>query len=193
MIDPAGQLARVRRADEDPPVTSEPSEPSKKGRLRRGLAFAFGGILLLLLVHALVFEMFLVAGSSMDPTLKDDDRVLVLKLLDARRGELVVFKNPLEPAQNVIKRVLAVEGDTVCMREGRLYVNGREVGEPYLVHPSDHDASLDFPEIRVEAGRIFVLGDNRIVSQDSRRPFGAIDVRQVVGRAVLALWPVRLL
>jgi signal peptidase I len=176
-------------SDEDPPVTA----PTSKGRLRRGLAFAFAGVLLLLLVHALVFEMFLVAGSSMDPTLRDDDRVLVLKVLDARRGELVVFKNPLEPAQNVIKRVVAVEGDSVSMKDGKLYVNGREVGEPYLVHPSDHDAQLDFPETRIQQGRIFVLGDNRSVSQDSRRPFGAIDVRQVVGRAVLALWPVRLL
>lgn len=161
--------------------------------MRRALAVVFVGVLLLLLGHALVFEPLRVVGNSMDPTLKEEDRVLVLKLLDARRGELVVFKNPLDPLQNVIKRVVAVEGDRVAIRDGRLLVNGREVGEPYLVHPSDRDSQLDFPETTVGPGRIFVLGDNRVVSHDSRRPFGPIDVRHVVGRAVLALWPMRLL
>jgi signal peptidase I len=104
-----------------------------------------------------------------------------------------VFKNPLEPAQNVIKRVVAVGKDRVAIRDGRLFVNRIEVAEEYLKHPSDRDAVLDFPEVEVAEGTIFVLGDNRIVSQDSRRPFGPIDTRLVIGRAVLALWPMRLL
>jgi signal peptidase I len=185
---PSWQLERVGAE----PITEEATERRAR-RVRRGLAAAFVGALLLLLGHALVFEPLRVVGNSMDPTLREQDRVLVLKLVEARRGELVVFKNPLDPAQNVIKRVVAVAGDRVAIREGRLYVNGLEIGEPYLVHPSDRDAALDFPETLVGPGSIFVLGDNRIVSQDSRRPFGPIDVKNVVGRAVLALWPVRLL
>jgi signal peptidase I len=173
-------------------VGSEP-EDKRARRVRRGLAIVFVAILLVLLAHALVFEPLRVVGNSMDPTLKEEDRVLVLKLLDAKRGELVVFKNPLDPLQNVIKRVVAIEGDSVAIRDGRLVVNGLEIAERYLVHPSDHDAALDFPETRIAPGSIFVLGDNRSVSQDSRRPFGPIDVRNVVGRAVLALWPMRLL
>jgi len=172
---------------------TEATEERKARRMRRGLAVVFVSALLLLLGHALVFEPFLVTGNSMDPTLKDDDRVLVLKLLDAKRGELVVFKNPVEPDQNVIKRVVALGGDRVEIRNGHVLVNGVELGEPYLAHPSDHDAALDIPETFVEPGKIFVLGDNRIVSLDSRRAFGPINVRQVVGRAVLALWPMRLL
>ncbi len=179
-------------------MTSEPEadggpDDRRARRVRRGLAVLFMGALLLLLAQALVFEPLRVVGSSMDPTLKDEDRVLVLKLADAGKGQLVVFKNPLAPAQNVIKRVVAVAGERVAIREGRLLVNGLEIGEPYLVHPSDHDAALDFPETLVGPGTIFVLGDNRAVSQDSRKPFGPIEVRMVVGRAVLALWPVRLL
>jgi signal peptidase I len=176
-----------------PDVTEAP-EDRKARRARRGLAALFVLALLLLLGHALVFELFLVTGNSMDPTLKDDDRVLVLKLMEPRRGELVVFKNPNEPAQNVIKRVIAVGGDTVEIRNGRVLVNGNELGEPYLVHPSDRDGSLDMAALQVGPDRMFVLGDNRIVSQDSRRAsFGAIDARHVIGRAVLALWPMRLL
>lgn len=173
-------------------VTETPPD-RRAGRVRRGLAILFVGSLALLLAHALLFEPLRVVGTSMDPTLKEDDRVLVLKLLDAHRGQLVVFKNPNEPTENVIKRVVALEGDTIAIKDGRVIVNGHEIGEPYLAHPSDHDASLDIAETRVGPGRIFVLGDNRIVSQDSRRAFGPIDVRNVVGRAVLALWPMRLL
>ncbi len=169
------------------------TEGGKGRRSRSVLAVIFGVVLLLLLAHALVFEPFLVTGNSMDPTLRDSDRVVVLKFLDARRGELVVFKNPFEPEQNVIKRVVALGGDRVAIKGGRVLVNGLELGEPYLVHAADHDASLDLPETLVEPGKIFVLGDNRIVSQDSRRSFGPIDARHVVGRAILALWPVRLL
>ncbi|MEZ0228979.1 MAG: signal peptidase I [Planctomycetota bacterium] len=174
-------------------VSVPESSDRRAQRVRRWLAAAFVGALLLLLAHALIFEPLRVVGNSMDPTLKEQDRVLVLKVVDARRGELVVFKNPLDPAQNVIKRVVAVAGDKVAIREGRLFVNGLEIRESYLVHPSDHDAALDFPETSVGSGNIFVLGDNRIVSQDSRRPFGPIDAKNVVGRAVLALWPMRLL
>src|SRR4051812_39169710 len=119
------ELARAPRRDDDRIVSSEPEEQRAR-RFRRGLAIIFVGILVLLLAHALVFEPLRVIGTSMDPTLKEEDRVLVLKLVDARRGQLVVFKNPLEPVQNVIKRVVAVEGDRVAMRDGRLRVNGLE-------------------------------------------------------------------
>jgi signal peptidase I len=188
-----GQLARISDGDDDRAVSEAPAERSAR-RLRRGLSTFFVLALLLLLAHALVFELFLVTGNSMDPTLKDEDRVLVLKHVDPKRGELVVFKNPNEPAQNIIKRVIALGGDTIEIRNGRVLVNGAELGEPYLVHPADRDGSLDMASLAVGPGKIFVLGDNRIVSQDSRRAsFGPIDARHVIGRAVLALWPMRLL
>lgn len=161
-------------------------------RLRRGVAVVFGAALALLLVHALLVEVFVVGGSSMDPTLRETDRVLVLKPLDPGRGDLVVFRNPIDPGQNVIKRVVGAAGDRVAIRGGHVFVNGAELGEPYLAHPNDRDPTLDLGEVAVPPGHFYVLGDNRVASSDSRR-FGPVDARLVVGRAVLALWPPRLL
>jgi signal peptidase I len=101
-----------------------------------------------------------------------------------------VFRNPWDPTQNVIKRVVARGGDKVAIRAGVVVVNGRELDEPYLVHPSDRDGSMNETERTLEPGQVYVLGDNRAASFDSRR-FGPIEPSCVVGRAVLALWPLR--
>jgi signal peptidase I len=177
---------------EGPGTLSPPEKPGERHsrRLRQGLALVFAGALALLLVHALLLEVFVVGGSSMDPTLRETDRVVVVKVLGVRRGDLVVFKNPWDGGQNVIKRVVATEGERVAIKAGRVLVNGRELGEPYLTHPADHDATEDRAEEVLAPGRIFVLGDNRVASLDSRK-FGPIETRLIVGRAVLALWPPR--
>ncbi len=155
--------------------------------MRRGIAAAFLGALALLLLHALLVEVFVVGGTSMDPTLRERDRVLVVKVLEPQRGQLVVFRLD---QRNVIKRVVAGPGERVEIRRGRVLVNGDELGEPYLVHPLDRDPHVNQPELVLEPGHYFVLGDNRVSSTDSRT-LGPIDARTVVGRAVLAFWPPR--
>ena len=126
----------------------------------------------------------------MDPTLEEGDRVVVVKVLGAGRGDLVVFRHPLEPRQNVVKRIVGRPGERVAIRAGIVYVDGAELGETYLRHPNDRDPSVNYPETLLGEGELFVLGDNRAASQDSRR-FGPIDVRSVIGRAVLTLFPTR--
>jgi signal peptidase I len=162
-------------------------EDRRARHLRRGIAVAFLGALFLLLLHALVFEVFQVGGTSMDPTLRERDRVVVLKVVEPRRGQLVVFRLD---QRNVIKRVVAVPGERVEIRRGHVLVNGAELEETYLVHPFDQDPRQNHPELVVEPGHLFVLGDNRVASTDSRT-LGPIDARTVVGRAVIAFWPPR--
>lgn len=174
-----------------PPATAPPEAEPAGGRwARRVLATSLVGTLAVILVRALLVEVLVVSGSSMEPTLVEEDRVVVVKVAEPERGELVVFRNPLDPTQKVIKRVVARAGQRISIRGGMLLVDGREVDEPYLGHASDHDGSIALAETAVPEGHVFVLGDNRVVSSDSRR-FGPVDSRLVVGKAVLALWPLR--
>lgn len=144
-------------------------------------------------------QAFVIPSGSMEPTLQVNDRVLVAKfayrISDIHRGDVVVFKNPArlpdEPAQ-LIKRVVGVGGDVIQTVDGKLVVNGALVSEPYLAPgtrtraPDGHD----LPKTTVPAGHIFVMGDNRGNSRDSRY-IGPIDNKTVVGKAFFRLWPVR--
>jgi signal peptidase I len=144
-------------------------------------------------------QAFVIPSGSMEPTLQVNDRVLVAKfayrISDIHRGDVVVFKNPArlpdEPAQ-LIKRVVGVGGDVIQTVDGKLVVNGALVPEPYLAPgtmtraPDGHD----LPKTTVAAGHIFVMGDNRGNSRDSRY-IGPIENKTVVGKAFFRLWPVR--
>jgi len=150
-----------------------------------------------LLVRAFVLQQFAVSGHSMDTTLHDADRVLVNKLSyrlhDPRRGDVVVLKT-LEGTgeRDLIKRVVALPGETVEYRSCVLYIDGREVVEPYLdpavVTPTvcgSDQAPLEVPDEHV-----FVLGDNRGGSKDSRdQGLGPIDYDDIIGRAFVIIWP----
>ena len=156
-----------------------------------GLTFGFG-------VKAYVAEPFKVPSASMRPTLQEHDRIIVFKgaylLGDPKRGEVIVFsgENIYYPAgqddQFYVKRVIATAGDTVtcCDADGRVKVNGSTVVEEYL---NDGDGSTEpFKEITVADGHVFVMGDNRGDSLDSRF-IGVIPTDQVVGRVYARIWP----
>jgi signal peptidase I len=143
----------------------------------------------LLLVRAHVAEPFRIPSDSMAPTLVAGDHVLVDKRAyrDAapRRGDLVVFRAP-RTGEVLLKRVVAVGGDTVGIEDGVLVVDGRRPREPYA-DPEAID-SVYFGPVRVRAGTVFVLGDNRADSEDSR-DFGAVPARDVIGRVQARIWP----
>lgn len=152
-----------------------------------------GALLLAFLVKTFLFQVFLIPSSSMFPTLRDDDRVVVNKLSyelgEIERGDLVVFDRPERLVSNdidhLIKRVVAVAGETVSAEGGQVLVDGRPLEEPYLppgVVTSDMDPFV------VPSGHLWVMGDNRGASEDSR-VFGPIDDDLVVGRAFVKLWP----
>ena len=173
-------------------------------------------ILTAVLLTNYVVQAFFIPSESMEDTLVVDDRVLVNKLAykmrSPRQGEIVVFASPEKASINVpktgfigdfmneaaqglglrssvqdlIKRVIAVEGQTVEVKIGSVFVDGKQIDEPYR---KDFLPMPDFPPTKVPKGKIFVMGDNRFQSHDSRS-FGAIDVDTVVGRSVALIWPV---
>jgi signal peptidase I len=145
------------------------------------------------LIRQYVVQTFYIPSASMHETLIEGDRVLVNKvgyhLHDIHRGDVVVFRKP--PNLNVseddlIKRVVALPGETVEGRGGKVYVNGAPLDEPY-VEPLCHGTG-EFPKVTVPAGTLWMMGDNRCNSSDSR-VFGPIDEHLVVGRAFVIAWP----
>jgi signal peptidase I len=128
-----------------------------------------------------------VAGESMEPTLHSGEVVLVDKLAkhDVARGDLVVFHDP-EDGAGTVKRVVGLPGDRVTIHDAVLRVNDRPVEEPYV-----DAASIDglyTPTTEVPEDSLFLLGDNRALSIDSRA-FGPVDLDEVEGRVVVRLWP----
>lgn len=168
-----------------------------------------------ILIKTFLFQAFYIPSSSMEDTLNINDRVLVNKLTyrfgDINRGDVIVFDDPRggfeEPDESVIdsavrnvfesiglatprsefiKRVIGVSGDTVEGIGGMVYVNGMALDEPYLKDPGY--AIPPFGPVEVQAGQLFVMGDNRAASQDSRF-FGTIPTDDVVGKAFVIIWP----
>jgi signal peptidase I len=136
-------------------------------------------VVLALVVRTFVVESFQVQGHSMEPTLHDGERLLVSKFVyrftDPARGDIVVFRYPLRQAR---------PGDGVRIERGRVYVNGQPLEEPYVLRTGDYS----MPERIVPPGQVFVLGDNRMNSEDSRY-FGFVPIDLLVGRALLVYWP----
>lgn len=156
-------------------------------------AFEFGKTLIVAFVLAQlimvsVAQAFQVEQYSMEPTLLPRDRVLVDKFLyrlrQPHRGDVVVLKYPLNPQRNYIKRIVALPNDTVEVREGILYVNGQPTREPYI---NGHSVG-NFGPATVPPDSVFVMGDNRNNSEDSRA-FGPLAKDLIVGQATLIYWP----
>lgn len=139
-------------------------------------------------LHTFVTQVYAISGSSMEPTLHHGERVVIDKLgpafTDLGPGDMVIFSSPNDPAKNLVKRVIGVAGDRITFRGDRVYRNGGEVTETYALSGLYHqNRSFDVAE-----GQIFVLGDNRPQSKDSRH-FGPVEVESVRGRVLFRLWP----
>ena len=174
-------------------------------------------IVIAVLLRAFIAQAFRIPSASMEPQLEVGDRVVVSRLAydlhEPRRGDVVVFDCPPragcdEPpddalplralkalaealllrqpeVEEFIKRVIALPGETVEGRDGAVWVDGRRLVEPYL---PDGTATSDFGPVTVRVGQVWVMGDNRGNSSDSR-VFGPIDADTIVGRAILRVWP----
>lgn len=146
-------------------------------------------------VFLLLFRVIVVSGDSMYDTLWDGDYVLLLSNLfyqDPQYGDIVVIsKHGFDNGKPIIKRVIATEGQTVDIdfEQGVVYVDGVALQENYIHNLTTREEGTQFP-LTVADGCIFVLGDNRGVSQDSRSPeIGQIDQREVLGKALLLMLP----
>ncbi|MHC6179596.1 signal peptidase I [Clostridium sp. JNZ X4-2] len=142
------------------------------------------------LIITFIFETVSVDGHSMDPTLNNGDRLIVEKVSYYFRapkpGDIVVIKYPADPKEKFIKRVIGVGGDRVRIEDGKLYVNDVVKNEPYILETM----TGNFDEVTVPQNTVFVLGDNRNNSRDSRYPdVGFVSYKMVVGRAAFRLYP----
>ena len=154
-----------------------------------------GAILVAFLVKTFLVQAFEIPSPSMEMTLVKGDRVLVNKLSydlhDVNRGDVIVFTRPAslsggpDDPKDLIKRVIGRPGDTVQSRDGKVYVNGRLLEEPYLQKGVVTDG-MDEP-VTVPEGHVWVMGDNRGDSADSR-VFGPVPEDTIVGRAFMRMW-----
>lgn len=175
---------------------AELADARRRERVRGVVEWAvviLGAILIAFLVRTFLFQAFFIPSESMEPTLVNRDRVIVNKLSyqlhDVNRGDLIVFgrppNEPVEDIEELIKRVVAVEGETVEARDGSVYINRQRLHEPYL---TEGTFTAAFGPVEVPPGHVFVLGDNRGNSRDSR-VFGPVDEDLIVGRAFVRVWP----
>jgi len=157
--------------------------------LFRDLVFA---LMIMSLVLVFVAQPVKVEGTSMLPRLHDGERIFVNKMIyyglpEIQRGDIVVFWFPDDPSKSYIKRVIGLPGETVQMRSGRIYINGRELPEPYI-DPTLNVADEDRPPTYVKPHYYFVMGDNRDNSSDSRS-WGLVPEKYIYGKALVRYWP----
>ena len=184
------------------PQGVEPSEgPGHRSRSVR-LTLEWVGVVVLALVAAFlvktfVLQTFFIPSASMEPTLNIGDRVFVNKLAysfhPVHRGDVVVFTLPSGESagtgvDDLIKRVIGLPGETIQAREGRIYIDGRPLAEPWLPKGVSPVAGLPLERTRIPRDDYFLMGDNRGDSSDSRH-FGPIPGNLIVGRAFVRIWP----
>jgi signal peptidase I len=150
-----------------------------------GAAFAIA-----MLVQTFMFRVTGILQESMLPTIDPGDRIIVncltYRFREPRPGEVVVVHDPLDDKKDIIKRVIGLGGDTIEVMDGVLYINGAVVDEPYVVNKDlvNGQARFTIPE-----GYIYVMGDNRPKSGDSRG-FGAVAEDQIIGKVICVIWPI---
>ncbi|GMR24177.1 MAG: hypothetical protein BMS9Abin37_2690 [Acidobacteriota bacterium] len=192
-----GSVAAEAPAEEDSP----PVEPSKEHKELGDKARPFQSLIDLLhdlaiaivvcvILITYVVQAFKVQGTSMSPELLDGERILVNKFVyrfaDIERGDVVVFWYPEDPELSFIKRVVGLPRETVEVRNGKVYVDGVLIDEPYVIVDNADRRSFASQEIR--PGHYFVLGDNRRGSNDSRS-WGLVPERYIYGKAFAKIWP----
>jgi signal peptidase I len=165
-------------------------------------------LLLALIIRAYIIQAFKIPSGSMIPTLLIGDHILVNKFIygtkipfsdrsilifkKPEKGDIIVFKYPEDPKKDFIKRVIATGGDTLEERNKIIYVNGKEVQEPYAYHGDSYirprgDPRDNFGPLIVPESKVFVMGDNRDQSFDSRY-WGFVDIKEIKGKALIIYW-----
>ncbi len=138
-----------------------------------------------------IAQTFLIKGFSMEPTLKNGQRILVEKvslfLGGPKQGDIIIFQNPKNKEQILIKRVIGVGGDEIIIENSTIFVNGKLLKENYITEPLNYPRYLSY---QVPKGHVFVLGDNRNHSSDSRF-LGAVPKKNIIGRTIFIYWPFR--
>ena len=155
----------------------------------------FGLAIILAFVITLFIKPTLVRGDSMLPTLHENDYLIInkigYKVGEPKNGDVIVFKSDLEQNdgtnKDLVKRIIGIEGDRIIIKDGKVYVNDKLLNETYLSQGMDTKGDID---LVVPQGKLFVLGDNREVSWESRyEQVGLVDISDVEGKVLIRLYP----
>ena len=216
----ATESAAQSQWESDTGEQQRPPATNVRGVVRELLETAIFILLVFFIVRGIV-QNFKIEGSSMEPSLHSEQYILVNKLIyfhfdlnaplrllpgrsdlprrymylfhPPRRGDVVVFEYPRDVSKDYIKRVIALPGDEVYVRENKVFVNGVQLSEPYLsptdTTTCDSDSACGQGPVRVPAGSVFVMGDNRSNSSDSRE-WDALPLDRVIGQAAVIYYPV---
>ena len=176
------------------PVADESKDPSAARNwffeTRYWLRDLILSVLLAFIVIVFLYQPVQVEGTSMMPRLENHERIFINKFVyrfrPIERGDVVVFRYPLDPSKSYIKRVIGLPGDVVSIQDGRVLVNGNSLREPYV--PAQYRDDQSYAPVHIEPNHYFVLGDHRNSSNDSRE-WGTVPRRDIYGRAVFVYWP----
>lgn len=146
-------------------------------------------VILALIIRTFLFQFFWIPSRSMEPTLLINDRIVVTRfsywIHEPQRGDVVVFKYPLEPEKDYVKRLIGLPGEKVQVIDSKLYIDDAFIVEPYL--PTGLDFG-DFGPVEVPKGEYFMMGDNRNNSSDSR-DWGFVEGKLLIGKSQFIYWP----
>ena len=151
-------------------------------------------LVLAFLIRTFVVQTFWIPSGSMRSTLLEGDRIMAYKLFygidRVQMGDIIIFKFPLDPSADFVKRVIGLPGDTVEIKNKKVYINGERLIEPYVSHSDSWNVGFprdEYGPIKVPPGSLFVLGDNRDSSEDSRY-WGYVPDKNLVGEVFLIYW-----
>ena len=187
----------------------EKKKSKNKGKLRENIEAILVAVVLALFIRTFIVQAFKIPSGSMKETLQIGDHILVNKFIygvklpfvgttiipisDPQRGDIIVFKYPVDPDKDFIKRVVGVAGDTIQVRNKRLYVNGKLQNEAFAIHtdprifPGKLQPRDNFGPVTVPENTVFTMGDNRDNSHDGRY-WGFVDLDIVKGKAFMIYW-----
>jgi signal peptidase I len=190
-IEPMSDSSSVSNGPPAPPDTAPaPKEVREPRSTRLWLRDMAVSLVASFLIITFVYQPVKVEGTSMLPRLEDQDRLFINKFIyhfeTIHRGDVVVFYYPRDPRKSYIKRVIALPGDDLRIDDGRVFVNGERVREPYVPRRFRDERSVG--EMVVPAGEYYVMGDHRSISSDSR-DFGPVDRSLIYGKAAFIYWP----
>ena len=190
-------------------MTENTSKPKRKSTIREYIEAILIALLLALFIRTFVVQAFKIPSGSMKNTLLIGDHILVNKFIygvknplngntwiplkEPQRRDIVVFKYPVNPSQDYIKRVVGVEGDTIEIKDKKVYVNGKPQDEDYAIYldskvlPANLQPRDNMGPITVPENSLFVMGDNRDNSYDSRF-WNFVDLKAVKGKAFILYW-----
>jgi signal peptidase I len=174
-------------------MTQEPTTPNerpKKSEVREWLETLVIALLLAVGIRFFIIQQYVVEGISMEPNLHTGERLLVNKLIYRLRppvpGEVIVLQDPKNPRRELVKRIIALQGETVSVRQNVVYINDKPLDEPFK--NTEVLPYADFAPFTVPVGSVFVMGDNRGVSADSR-VMGPVNISNIDGKAFFTIWP----